>query len=556
MSFLNKILSIRFKLLVTVVVITLGPILTAGYLQYSNAEKAVYNLTVSDLEYMTSLKAKELEPLTQSSDPSEADRQKIAEMVRDVAERYYKPNGMNGYAYILDEKGTMLFHPDATKIGADFSKESFVQVMSAKKQGSVEYVYEGKQKLSAFQTLPNGWILAIGSYRDDLLRPIEEYKWVMRAISLIACLVAVLVGFFIVYRLLVPMRNLVEAMRQAESGDLTRVVPVKTSDELGQLSSMYNEMMSVFRNMLKEVQTVSEQVAGSSEELTASASESSRASEQISVAASEIAVGSEKQKERVLATTASLHRIGRDIEQIAAYANGVSEDSRMAYQYAHEGEKTLKELVGEMDEITEKVRSTEKVIRELGDQSEAIMGIITMIREISAQTNLLALNAAIEAARAGEQGRSFAVVANEVRKLAEQSGRAAEEISKLILSISDEIKQSVVAMGETSQAVQQGRGGVSAAGQAFRQILQSVDDVNSQIARMNQAVQDIAEDTEKIVANADEIARLAEVAAADTQEVAAASEQQTATTQEMTAASETLSKMAEKLSELVKRFRI
>ncbi|MGE5702823.1 MAG: methyl-accepting chemotaxis protein, partial [Clostridia bacterium] len=404
--------------------------------------------------------------------------------------------------------------------------------------------------------LPNGWMIAIGSYEDDLLQPIKNIKLTMFIIAACGFAAAAIAGIFIVSRIIGPMRKLVLAMKAAESGDLTAKVPVKTSDELGQLSAMFNEMMEGFRKMLAEVQDVSEQVAASSQELTASAAESARASEQISIAATDIASGSDAQKETVQHTTNSLHRIGKDIVQIAQYAEHVNNDSQVAYKNANDGEKRLGELVHEMDEITRKVQSTEKVIRDLGAQSEQILGIITIIREISDQTNLLSLNAAIEAARAGEQGKSFAVVASEVRKLAEQSGKSAEEISQLIHAINNEIRDAVSAMEKTTEVVRLGREGVSSAGEAFQRILRSVDDVNKQITRMNESSQAIARDTEKIVEDADRVASLAEQAARDTQEVAAASEQQTATSEEMSAASDMLAEMAEKLSEQVKRFTI
>ncbi|MGD8188880.1 methyl-accepting chemotaxis protein [Brevibacillus ginsengisoli] len=556
MQTVPKLSSIKFKFIVTVLIITLVPILTAGFLQYRYSEQAVYDLTINDLKYVTYLVGKELQHYTEQTDPSSSDREQILKITNDVAEKYYKPHGQQGYAYIIDSKGTMIYHPKQDVIGTDFSKEAYIQQMLKEKQGYVEYEFQGKDKVTAFEELPNGWILGIGSYQSDLLAPFAKSKLMIMIISIISCFVAVLIGVFIVYMILVPLKRIVGAMKKAETGDLTERVVLDRRDEFGQLAGMYNEMMDVFRRMLNEVQNVSEQVASSSQELTASSMESARASEQISIAATEIATGSEKQSETVGETTTSIHRIGHDIHEIASYAKRITDDSQLAYQIAHEGEKTLSELVKEMDQITTKVQSTEKVIRTLGEQSEAIMGIITIIREMSAQTNLLALNAAIEAARAGEQGKSFAVVAHEVRRLAEQSGQSADEITKLIISINDEIKHAVYAMEQTTEAVQLGRGGVANSGKSFGQILKSVDDVSSQIEQMNQAAQTIANDTESIVSNADQIAKLATIAASDTQEVAAASEEQTATSEEISAASETLARMAEQLSEMVKRFKI
>ena len=545
--------SIRLKLLVTMLIITLVPLFAVAYLQFANAKQVVYDLTIHDLQYLTKLKAAALEPYTQDTQLDSVEQAKIKEIVDDVARNYYEVNGMKGYAFILDSKGVTLFHPQP---GQDLGHYDFIQEMISRKNGTIEYYFNGGDKITAFVTLPNGWVLGIGSYTDDLLQPITKTRLWMIAITIAAGIAALLTGALIVHRILVPLKRLVAAMRSAESGDLTMQVPVTTRDELGQLSGMYNDMMSIFRDMLKEVQLSAQQVASAAEELTASAEENARASEQISVFTASIATGSERQKEVVEHTTASLHQIGQDIERIAANAKQVSLDSQHASGSAQQGRSTLQQLVAEMAEITSRVNATQKVVRQLGERSEAIRGIISIIQEISSQTNLLALNAAIEAARAGEHGRSFAVVANEVRKLAEASGSAAEQIAQMIHTIHDEIAQAVEAMNATSKAVDQGQSGVSTAATAFEHILHAVDDVSRQIVQMNEAAREIAEGTREIIRNADAVAELAEQAARDTQEVAAASEQQTATTQEMTAASETLARMAEQLSEQVRRFTI
>ncbi|HBZ80216.1 MULTISPECIES: methyl-accepting chemotaxis protein [Brevibacillus] len=549
-------ISIRYKLVLTILFLTMLPLMVVGYIQFENARNAVYRLTVSDLQYITQMKARELVPYTQDTTISDSNRQKIDEIIREVAESYYKPNGMVGYAYIADASGVPIFHPDPNVQNKSLAGEAFMQEMLAKKSGWLEYEFQGATKLTVYEELPNGWILAIGSYQNDLLATIESSRPMMFLLNLISAIVALATGIFIVSRLVRPLKELVAAMKMAETGDLTKRAKIRSGDELGELSAMYNEMMEVFCKMLSEVQRVSQQVAAASEELTASAAESARAAEQISLASTEIAMGSEQQKQTVSDTTRSLSHIGGDIQEIASSTERVNADATQAFLLAQDGEGKLKELVQEMDQITNHARNTEQVIRELGMQSEKIIGIITIIRQISDQTNLLALNAAIEAARAGEQGKSFAVVAQEVRKLAEQSGHAAEEIASLIHAIHTDILDAVHAMGTTTEAVQEGRGGVAIAGESFQQILVAVQDVSQQVYRMNEAAQGIHRDTVKLVAHSDKIAELADTAARDTQEVAAASEQQTATTQEMTAAAETLAQMAEQLSDQVKRFTI
>lgn len=549
-------ISIRYKLVLTILFLTMLPLMAVGYIQFENARSAVYKLTVSDLQYIIQLKAKELASYTQDTSQIEENRQRIDETIREVAEKYYQPNGMVGYAYILDDTGIVAFHPDPKVQNTSLAHEGFIQEILAKKNGWIEYEFQGATKVAAYEQLPNGWILVIGSYQNDLLTFIESSRPLMFLLNLISAIVALTVGIFIVNKLVRPLRELVSVMKLAETGNLTPRVKVRSRDELGELSAMYNEMMDVFSKMLSEVQQVSQQVAASSEELTASAAESARASEQISMASSEIASGSEQQKQTVLETSRFLQRIGKDIQQVASSTDHVNEDATEAFELAQDGEGKLKDLVHEMDQIAKDAHQTELVVRELGLQSEKIMGIISTIRQISDQTNLLALNAAIEAARAGEQGRGFAVVAQEVRKLAEQSGQAAEEIAALIHSIHGDIQNAVGAIGMTTDSVQEGRAGALMAGEGFQQILVAVQDVSQQVHRMNQAAQAIHLDTERLVGHTELIAQLAETAATDTQEVAAASEEQSATTEEMTAAAETLAQMAERLSEQVKRFTI
>lgn len=474
--------------------------MVVGYIQFENARSALYKLAVSDLQFITEMKARELAVYAQDSTINEESRQKINEITREVAEKYYKPNGMVGYAYILDASGIAIFHPDSKVENTSLANEEFTQVMLAQKNGWIEYEFGGSTKVAAYKQLPNGWILAIGSYENDLLSTIENSRPMMFLLNLISATLVLVTGIFIVNKLVRPLKELVSAMKRAETGDLTTEVTVRSRDELGELSSMYNEMMGVFRSLVNEVQRVAQQVAAASEELTASATESARAPEQISMASSEIATGSEQQKQTVTDTVRFLSRIGGDIQLIAASTSQVNADATDA--------------------------------------------------------NLLALNAAIEAARAGEQGRGFAVVAQEVRKLAEQSGEAAEEIAGLIHTIHTDILAAVSAIGTTAVAIQDGREGVAQAGDSFQQILVAVQDVSQQVHRMNDAAQAIHRDTVQLVSHSEKIAGLAETAARDTQEVAAASEEQTATSEEMTAASETLAKMAEQLSEQVKRFTI
>lgn len=549
-------MSIKLKLTATILLITLIPLMTAGFLSYNSAYRTVYDMTVQDLKYMTKIKAEEINSIVKDGQPDTAAAEKVKAMVDDVEANYYKANELNGYAYIMDGQGKILYHPDAKMINTSLAEESFVKEILQQKTGYITYPWKGEEKVASFVQLSNGWELVIGSYLKDMMKPLLFIRMQIFIISLVSSLFAIVIGYLIVNFLTKPMKELVQAMEKAEAGDVTVQVTPGSKDEVGQLTHMFNEMIREFRNMLRKVHEVSQQVAASSEQLTASANESTRASEQISEASQEIASGSEGQMESVRLTTESLHKMGDNIKDIAEKIYTAKKDSSVVVAYAQEGEQSLKKVGMEMNDISQKVSETEVQIRELGNRSEAIKGIIGTIHQISEQTNLLALNAAIEAARAGEQGKSFAVVAQEIRKLAEQSGKSASEIATLISDIHAKIGTAVNSMGESSQAVSDGRSVVEEAGQAFSKILQAIGDLNKQIEMVTASSETISEGTEAIVRQGDEISRLAATAAADTQEVAAASQEQTATMEEINAASEMLAKMAEELQTHVSRFKI
>jgi methyl-accepting chemotaxis protein len=550
-------LSIKLKLTGTILLITLIPLMTAGFLNYNSAYTSVYDMTVKDLKYMTKIKAEEVAAaIAKEKEIDAATSEKVRALVDDVRTSYYEANGLSGYAYIMDDTGKILQHPDPKMIGTSIADEAFAKQILQMKNGYITYLWKGEEKVASFVQLPNGWELVIGSYMKDMMKPLVPIRNDMFIISLLASVMAIVIGYLIVHILTRPMKELVKAMEKAEAGDVTVQVTPGSRDEVGQLTHMFNEMIREFRNMLRQVHEVSEQVAASSEQLTASANESTRASEQISEASQEIAVGSEGQMESVRKTTEALHEMSNNIQAIAGKIHNVKHDSAVVVRYAHEGENSLKKVVWEMNDISQKVSDTESQIRELGNRSEAIKGIIHTIHEISEQTNLLALNAAIEAARAGEQGKSFAVVAQEIRKLAEQSGKSAGEIAALISDIHGKIETSVTSMEESSKAVSEGREVVKEAGKAFSSILKAIDDLNQQIEQVTASSETISDGAERIVRQGDEISRLASIAAADTQEVAAASQEQTATMEEINAASEMLAKMAEELQAHVSRFKI
>ncbi|WP_312114891.1 methyl-accepting chemotaxis protein [Brevibacillus reuszeri] len=373
-------------------------------------------------------------------------------------------------------------------------------------------------------------------------------------LSMIACL---LLAYWLTINIRRPIQRLVVNMKEVSDGNL-RVDPlvVKSRDEIHDLAHSFNEMTSSLQNLIRQVGTTSEQVAASAEQLNASAEQTSQATEQIAVTVQEVATATDRQQDSVERGTKSIDDISHGISQIAIKSQQASTLAVQVANLAGEGNQAIQAAVLQMNAIHDSIRELSGVVEGLGNHSQAIGQIIEVITGIANQTNLLALNAAIEAARAGEHGRGFAVVADEVRKLAEQSSRSAEQISQLINTIQSDTKQAVNSMEAGTREVQQGILVVHEAGETFGHIQMSIGTVSDQVHDVSAAAQEVAAHSEQVVDAIKQVSEVSAVTADGTQNVSAATEEQLAAMEEISSSATALSKMAEELQDMIGRFKV
>ncbi|MDL4843211.1 methyl-accepting chemotaxis protein [Aquibacillus rhizosphaerae] len=377
---------------------------------------------------------------------------------------------------------------------------------------------------------------------------------VVTAIVLIASvIIALVVAKIIINPILVVVTRLQEVAKGDFSGD---EIITKSKDEVGLLTNTMNDMVKGLRNLIERVRYTSEQVAASSEQLTASAEETSKATEQITTAVQEVSVGSEKQVDSINKTSEIVTEISKGMDQVAISITSVADLSIETNTKSAEGNEVVGRTIKQMSDVKEQVKNTSLVVNALGTKSSEIGQIVELITEIANQTNLLALNAAIEAARAGEHGKGFAVVADEVRKLAEQSGDAAGQISRLIGEIQTESIRAVDSMDAGSKSVEDGLQMVHQTGNSFNEIAKMIEDISSQSQEVSAIVEQVNAGSEEMVQTIETVANVSEQSAANAQNVAASTEEQLGSMEEITASAESLSQMAEELQDLVKRFKI
>lgn len=376
-------------------------------------------------------------------------------------------------------------------------------------------------------------------------------------ITIIASILLSGIISFIIHRNIVrPLRDMQSLMAKTELGDLTVKGTYHSKDEVGQLTQSFNRMVAELRKVIQQVTLSAETVSASAEELTASAEETSKASQQIALTVQEVAEGASKQAESAENTSKIMTIMTEGVQQISSNTEHVSDATFDTTNKVKSGNDAILSAEKQMISMQENVNRLSDVVRGLGERSKEIEKISGLIAQIAGQTNLLALNAAIEAARAGEQGRGFAVVADEVRKLAEQSSFSATQISQLIHNIQMETAEAVKSMEQTVNEVSSGIVLVNTAGDAFEQIENSVSLVANEIHQVVSSVLQLTTGAEKIGKSVYLISEVAEMNASGTQNISAATEEQLASMEEISASALSLSNTAHELQQIISRFKV
>jgi methyl-accepting chemotaxis protein len=324
---------------------------------------------------------------------------------------------------------------------------------------------------------------------------------------------AVVIGIFVAVFLSRSISGATQAVLvQAEAiaaGDLTKDdLTVRTQDELGDLTTAINKMKNNLRELIQSIAGTAEHVASASEELSSSATQQSQSAE--------------TQNNQTTQVATAMQEMSSNVLQVSENSNKAAEASRQAAETAREGGSIVEETLTKMRVIADSVGSTAKKMEELGKSSDQIGRIAGVIDDIADQTNLLALNAAIEAARAGEQGRGFAVVADEVRKLAERTTTATKEIAQMIKNIQDETRTAVTAMEAGTKQVEDGVQSTSRAGDSLKQIIHMSEEVGEMITHIATAATEQSSASEEINNNMETIAKLVKESADGAQQSAKA----------------------------------
>jgi methyl-accepting chemotaxis protein len=357
-------------------------------------------------------------------------------------------------------------------------------------------------------------------------------------------------------RILGPLSDVGSVMTHAGEGDLTVSASIHRPDEIGLLSDECNRLIESLAFIAAGVRHSSESVAAAATELSASSQEISASTMEISNSVQHIAHGAELQSRKVEETTVAVEAIAATINSVSDQAIETSRISQDAARQADHGRAATDEACTKIGEVQQSIETLAASVELLGRRSDEIGKIVDVITSIADQTNLLSLNAAIEAARAGESGRGFAVVAEEVRKLAEGSGKAAEQIGELIKEVQHETAKSVRLMEISQREMAMGTEVVGRTGAALIEIDEAVRRTAELADRIAMAMTDQRDRAAAVDRAMHDIASVVEENAAAVEETAAAAEQQTACMEEISSSAADLADMAHQLEESVRQLRL
>jgi len=357
-------------------------------------------------------------------------------------------------------------------------------------------------------------------------------------------------------RILNPLHQLGEVMGVAAAGDLTARAPIVHEDEIGVLSDDCNHLIGSLSDIASNVRRSAESVSAAATELSASSEEINSSTMEISTSVQQIAHGAELQSRKVEETTSAMEAIVATVASVSERADEASRITQDASRFALHGEEATAQAITKIGDVQQAIVTLAASVELLGRRSEEIGKIVDVITSIADQTNLLSLNAAIEAARAGESGRGFSVVAEEVRKLAEGSGKAAEQIGELIKEVQAETAKAVKYMEVGTTEVAVGAEVVGKTGEVLREINDAVSRTAALADEIAKAMNEQRDRTASVDRAMHDIAAVVEQNAASAEETAAAAEEQTACMEEVSSSAQDLADMAHRLEESVHIFRL
>lgn len=451
--------------------------------------------------------------------------------------------GENGYVYILSQQGQILAHKNEKLAGEDVSKEQFVQEMIKNKEGNMHYTFNGKNFVGGYSTSNQGFIVGVAMPSTDYMKHANKLRILTALIGLL--LISIIVISMLIFLkkvILNKLLSIVDATNKLSNGDYTISVAVTSEDEIGDLQRALNNMIQSQKSILSKLGQTKETLLDSSDNIAKISNELGSASTEVANTMQQVAEGASQQAADITEVASIVDDLRKSVDEMNVKLKEVIGLTEVVSNSAKDSQRVVVGLTKSSENVGNVFTNVAETINSLVESVNSISGITNVITEIASQTNLLALNAAIEAARAGEAGRGFAVVADEVRKLAEQSSKSANEIKNVLEQIqvkADKTNENILnATDELTSQLEF----VSVASKSFETIIEQVNNIVPTIQGL----------TGRIT----ELVKLSDTAGDRLQSASAITEENTASAEEVAASAQELNASVEHIIETMKDFRI
>ena len=471
--------------------------------------------------------------------------------------------GETGYVYIVNENGTIIHHINKskllTKVENKLINDALVRLKSGEvlKEGLGRYKYENIVKVALYNKLESlNWLIVAVINEQEYQRSIVTMRKFIAFNVLILVLIILLISFLYSRTITAPISNLVELMKNVAQGQLNVTASLQTSREIGILNNSFNNMLKNLKTLIGNISFASLEMNEASQRLALLSQQAFGSTKPVLAFVEEIAAGAKKQASDVASSVIKINSLAATLQGINDYTAIILKNFEASNQVLNEGFSKVSALAKKSQDSLEISQKIYQEASHLNVEIRKIDEIVSTITNISKQTNLLALNAAIEAARAGEAGRGFSVVAEEVRKLAEQVSQETGNIKTIIGHIQNKADLVANVVIKNDNIVNEQYSAAVDTQQTFDTIYQAIEEMTGKVTYIIKAISGINEEKEDIVRSINSISDVTNKTAADTQSATTAAQEQFAVVEEVQNYAYNLNNLSKNLKECIKEFKL
>ncbi|WP_079708833.1 methyl-accepting chemotaxis protein [Paraliobacillus ryukyuensis] len=516
-----------------------------------------------------------------------------ANKLTDIAESITEDSGQSTRTFILNNAGTYQYHSDPTFVAnelnlldladpeymAQLSEETgeeqkvdpalaelatlFKKHISQGENGIGSHSFGGVDTLIGYAPI-NGtnWVLTVEMDEKEVMSGLNNLRNTLLIVIVFFLIIGTVATYFLSNSFSKPLIGVSNEIDKLANYDLTETKDarfkkyLKRKDEIGKIAYALERMRENFGQLIKSTGNISDQVSASSQQLMATSQQTVKAADEVATTIDEIATGASSQASDTEAGAVQIQDLAGLIEKDQQYVSSLVESTDNVSALKDEGLASLKELIDKTNVNAKSIEEIKEIITTTNQSAEKISSASQMIKSISEQTNLLALNAAIEAARAGEAGKGFAVVADEVRKLAEQSNEFTEDIVQIIQELRAKTENAVTTMNHVVDNTNSQEESLELTNTKFVGIADAIEIMKKAMSSITESGQGMLVKKNELISLIDSLSAIAEQNAAGAEEASASVEEQTASMQELANSTHELAELAETMQESISKFKL